>query len=212
MEHKRYVKSGGTSIDRLKTFRNRVRWGPSFPCITCHQTLFQHQVFEFDTKLHDLLTKKCSEKRLRCALSPAEKFYIALTEDRAFDYDHRMRYKKSNPGIPVPDQITFTTGRKSAVCNNIHKGQGSLFICKVCTTYLKKDKLPPKAVVNCLTVVPVPEDVLLRSYLEEALIARVLLFIKIFSLKSSLMPAIKDKYVVIPLDGKDIQDTIESLP
>ena len=52
----------------------------------------------------------------------------------------------------------------------------------------------------------------ISSYLEESLIARVLLFIKIFSLKSSLMPAIKDKCVVIPLDGQDIQDTIKSLP
>jgi hypothetical protein len=44
------------------------------------------------------------------------------------------------------------------------------------------------------------------------LISRVLLFIKIFSLRSSLMPAIKDKCVVIPLDGRDVINTVESLP
>ena len=48
--------------------------------------------------------------------------------------------------------------------------------------------LPPKSILNCLESVPVPEEASLRSYLEEALISRVLLFIKIFSLKTSLMP------------------------
>ena len=87
-----------------------------------------------------------------------------------------------------------------------------LFLCRGCHSYLKKGKLPPKAAANCLKVVPVPESVCLNSYLEEALIARVLLFIKIFSLKSSLMPAMKDKCVVIPLEKNDIQDTVQSLP
>ena len=87
-----------------------------------------------------------------------------------------------------------------------------LFLCRTCCSYLKKKKLPPKAVANCLEVVPIPESVHLDSYLEEALIARILLFIKIFALKSSLMPAMKDKCIVIPLDKKDIQDTVDSLP
>ena len=76
----------------------------------------------------------------------------------------------------------------------------------------KKKKYPPKAHSNSLKVFEVPDNVKLRSYLEEALIARVLLFIKIFSLKSSLMPAMKDKCIVIPLEGKDIQETVECLP
>ena len=72
--------------------------------------------------------------------------------------------------------------------------------------------LPPKSVVNSLASVFVPEEARLRSYLEEALIARVLLFIKIFSLRTSLMPAMKDKCIVIPLESEDISDTIDSLP
>ena len=95
---------------------------------------------------------------------------------------------------------------------NIHQEDEKLFLCRVCYNCLKKCKLPPKADDNCLKVVPVPETLHLQSYLEEALIARVLLFIKIFSLKSSLMPAMKDKCIVIPLDGKDIQETVECLP
>ena len=69
-----------------------------------------------------------------------------------------------------------------------------------------------KAAVNCLQVLPVPENIRLRSYLEEALIARVLLFIKIFALRTSLMPAMKDQCVVIPLSSSDVLNTCESLP
>ena len=105
------------------------------------------------------------------------------------DYDYLLRLF-----------FTFTTGGKTS------------FLCKVCMSYLKKGTLPPKAAANCLQAVHVPENVHLRSYLEEALIAKVLLFIKIFSLKSSLMPAIKDKCVVIPLNTHDVINTVESLP
>ena len=86
------------------------------------------------------------------------------------------------------------------------------FICKMCVQHLRKNMLPPKSVSNALGSVFVPEEASLKSYLEEALIARVLLFIKIFSLRTSLMPAMKDKCVVIPLESKDISDTIEKLP
>ena len=44
------------------------------------------------------------------------------------------------------------------------------FLCKVCRSYLKKGTIPPKAVLNCLETVQVPENVRLRSYLEEALV------------------------------------------
>ena len=75
-----------------------------------------------------------------------------------------------------------------------------------------KKELPPKAASNCLNVIPVPENAKLKSYLEEALIARTLLFIKIFSLKTSLMPAMKDKCIVIPLNAKDILNTVSCFP
>ena len=63
-----------------------------------------------------------------------------------------------------------------------------------------------------MATIPVPQEAKLRSYLEEALISRVLLFIKIFSLRTSLMPAMKDKCIVVPRETKDIYDTVEALP
>ena len=112
-----------------------------------------------------------------------------------------MRHKRNNPGTVLGHfQMTFTDRGKTCL------------LCKVCWSHLKKGKIPPKSFTNCLETVNVPKNVHLGSYLEEALIARILLFIKIFSLKSSLMPAIKDKVVVIPLDEKDVLNTVNSLP
>ena len=166
----------GTAVTRLKMFRDKVRWGPIYPCIICHQTLFGYQVVEFNMELQDLILEKCPEefrmKLEELLVIPSEKFKHTVEEGRSFDYEHRMKYKKT--GIQVPDQITITCGGDQT------------FLCKVCCDHLKKGKLPPKAVSNCLDVLPIPESVSLKSYLEEALIARVLLFIKIFSLKSSL--------------------------
>ena len=42
------VNREGTSLKRLKIFRDRICWGPSFPCVTCNQTMFRHQVSILD--------------------------------------------------------------------------------------------------------------------------------------------------------------------
>ncbi len=63
--------------------------------------------------------------------------------------------------------------------------RGACFLCKSCTTDLKKGKLPTKSATNSLFCISVPKEIQLNSYLEEALVARTLLFMKIFSLKGS---------------------------
>ena len=171
---------------RRDKFKERTRFGQSFPCITCHQTLFRNQVLEYDEKISENLEKVCPEPILEVALESLEAFRMKIEEH--LDENNGNR------------QITLTSGGDTA------------FLCRVCHSHLKKGKLPPKAVANYLEAVPVPEELKMRSYLEEALIARVLLFQKIFSLKSSLMPAMKDRCVVIPLERQEIQDTVESLP
>ena len=116
----------------------------------------------------------------------SESFYLNLVHETKVDL--------------LEHQITLTNGGNTS------------YICNVCLKSLKKGTLPPKSASNSLNVVPVPEHVHLKSYLEEALIAKLLLFVKIFSLRSSLMPAVKDQVVVIPLEDKDIENTVRSLP
>ena len=183
------AKTGKTSLGRLKSFNEAVRWGPSFPCINCHQTLTKDRVMEFDSEIKEKLETSCSAALSRATIKQNYNnlkigFYEEVIED-------------DEEGDVV---ITMTSEEKNA------------FICRVCFNTLKEGKFPPKSATNCLAAIPVPEDLLPRSYLEEALLARVLVFIKIFSLKTSLMPAMKDKCIVIPLERGDVYNTVESMP
>ena len=188
-----YKRRAGTKITRLGNFRKQVRYGPVYPCITCHQVMFKHQVLEFDTDIKNSINANCSDNIADNSIScTPDSFYMTITEEKIDSEEGKC------------DRITMVSGgsEKERRC----------FLCKVCFSHLNKGALPPKAAANCLRVVDVPEDVKLRSYLEEALLARTLLFMKIFSLKSSLIPAIKDKCVVIPIDCIDVLNTVHSLP
>ena len=71
---------------------------------------------EYDTKLKEVLKEvlKKKEPLIRRTMStPPDKFYITIREDQSLDYEHRMRYKKANPGQKVPDQITMTNQKKN---------------------------------------------------------------------------------------------------
>ena len=191
-DKKRYKRRAGTKITRLCNFRKQVRYGPVYPCITCHQLMFRHQVLEFTEDVQLFLGEKCSDERADNTIScPPDSFFMTIHEEKIGSEDEC-------------DQITMISGGSEE--------ERRCFLCKVCYSHLKKDVLPPKAAANYLKAMDVPEDVQLSSYLEEALLARTLLFMKIFSLKSSLMPAIKDKCVVIPIDCVDVLNTVQSLP
>ena len=191
-DKKRYKRRAGTKITRLGAFRKQVRYGPVYPCITCHQLMFRHQVLEFTEDVQLFLGEKCSDERADNTIScPPDSFFMTIHEEKIGSEDEC-------------DQITMISGGSEE--------ERRCFLCKVCYSHLKKDVLPPKAAANYLKAMDVPEDVQLSSYLEEALLARTLLFMKIFSLKSSLMPAIKDKCVVIPIDCVDVLNTVQSLP
>ena len=180
-------------LTRVGNFRSKVRFGPIFPCITCHQTMFRHQVFEYTEQVKEQLRAKCSESMATKTLSCyTDNFFMTVTEE------------KLNVDGEELDRITLVSGG--------YEEGGQCFICKVCHGYLKENNMPPKAAANCLEATAVPDNVRLASYLEEALLARTLLFMKIFCLKSSLMPAVKDKCVVIPIEHADILNTVQSLP
>lgn len=133
-EHKANIRIGNTAPSRLKQFRERVRYGPIFPCITCEQTLFKHQVLEFDSQLKEQLKKECSEAIYKKALSTSrENLYLTINSEENTDEEL--------------ERVTIRSGGETC------------FVCRVCCSYLKKGNLPPKAASNCLEVVPVPENI-----------------------------------------------------
>ena len=182
------AKTGKTSLGRLKSFKEAVRWGPSFPCLNCHQMLTKDRMIEFDDNIRESLKGSCSEAIARATFKKNyNNLKICYKEEVVEDEEGKV-------------VITMTSERKTG------------FLCRVCFNTLKGGKYPPKSATNCLAAVPVPEELLPRSYLEEALLARALIFIKIFPLRSSLMPAMKDKCIVIPLEKGDVYNTVESMP
>ena len=51
-----------SEIDRVKSFRNAVRYGPIFTCCSCEQTMYEKGVVKIDEKLKTKIQTACDEK------------------------------------------------------------------------------------------------------------------------------------------------------
>ena len=112
---------------RLRSFKDRIRFGPSFPCITCHQTLFKNQVIVFDEKLKEALKQECDEFLFERALPcPSDIFYINIKEETTqtepSENEHKIRFKKTNRRKQVPNQITIMRRQKKTPYDGGHGG------------------------------------------------------------------------------------------
>ena len=159
--------------------------------------LFQHQVTEFDENRIESFIRTHCPKHASEILNNVEKKLLMIVNRNKKHYHMLINEHVARDNVIINKE--YSSGELKSV----------YFVCKICVQHIRNDTLPPKSVVNSLGTVFIPEEVRLQSYLEEALISRVLLFIKIFSLRTSLMPAMKDKCIVIPIDSKDISETVE---
>ena len=88
---------------------------------------------------------------------------------------------------------------------------GKTYLCHTCNTnYLKKFKRPPLSYLNGLQVEHIPELNVL-SELENTLIAKNIIFLKLFQLPVSRWSAVKDKIVNVPITNNDLLNTLSSL-
>ena len=83
--------------------------------------------------------------------------------------------------------------------------------CHSCLAYIKQKKVPRIHFSNGLWLDPVPECLNLTE-LEQQLIARDNIFMKVRKLPRSGMSAIVDRVINVPLQCEDIQKTVTSLP
>ena len=88
----------------------------------------------------------------------------------------------------------------------------SYYLCHTCKKHLVKGKLPPMSVANGLSLVKIDDNDLNLTELENNLIAKKILFQKVFKLPKTRMAAVKDKLVNIPLNDEDVINTIKNLP
>ena len=102
--------------------------------------------------------------------------------------------------IEAPGKLTQFNGRQVE------------FICKTCKKHLLNRKMPPMSAMNGLQLIPIIDPQLRLSELEGALIAKDLVFQKVYQLPKSRWTALKDKIVNIPIGDDDILNTLEQLP
>ena len=85
--------------------------------------------------------------------------------------------------------------------------------CLTCKNYITKGKLPPLSNQNSLDVFDLTKyEELKLSELENCLIARNILFQKVYLMPKSRWPAIKDRTINIPIMESDVINTVKMLP
>ena len=87
-----------------------------------------------------------------------------------------------------------------------------LIVCYGCFNSLSKNKFPSLNVNNGLKVEQVPDDLSCISDLEQQLIARSLMFMKIKKLPTSRMGAVVDQVISVPIEQTDVVKNVSKLP
>ena len=91
----------------------------------------------------------------------------------------------------------------------IHRND--LTLCHNCLNLIRKGKLPKIHISNGLWLDKVPAELELKD-LEQQLIARSLLFMKVKKLPTTRMKAMIDKVISVPIEQDDVSKTISELP
>ena len=90
-------------------------------------------------------------------------------------------------------------------------GTATSYICLACKKHLRKGKLPPMSAMNGLKIYD-HDPALELTELESNLIAKNIVFMKIFQLPKSRWTALKDKIINVPIKDGDIVNTVPRLP
>ena len=91
------------------------------------------------------------------------------------------------------------------------KEEPDYHLCHTCHKAIKKGKIPSISSANGLTLESIPEELKI-SDLEQQLIAKILIFMKIKKLPTTRMKAVFDRVISVPLENQDIEKTIQTLP
>ena len=84
-------------------------------------------------------------------------------------------------------------------------------VCHCCLRYIRQGKLSRISVSNGLQLDTVPEELKLTD-LEQQLIARSLIFMKVKKLPKSGLRAVTDKVISVPIEEIDVEKTVTVLP
>ena len=120
--------------------------------------------------------------------------------------------------------LVFTDERKEKIGQNLFetccdirqefydpREKGRYFICKYCFKHMsKKRTMPNRCFKNGLIVEDIPEDLADFTGLENSLIAKYIIFMKISKVPKSGIELMKDRTVLVPIEPGDIIDSVET--
>ena len=130
---------------------------------------------------------------------------------------HRTFFLKSSNMVAIPDLLVYRDlihpeiYQKYVTAFQEHKVQNMYYSCNYCHKSLLRKICPSMAASNNLYLDPIPEELKLTD-LEQQLIARNLIFMKIAKLPKSRLHKIVDRVINVPLEDNDIEKTVTSLP
>ena len=131
---------------------------------------------------------------------------------------HRLFFKSSVVGfnlnllktkLDAKENGLFIACIKEPIPESFYKND-KVYLCKSCNNYLKQSRKPPLRYYNGLECDNIPEELKL-SDLENTLIAKNIIFQKIFLLPKSRWRAVKDRAVNVPITDNDLLRTVSSI-
>ena len=178
--------------NRFESFQKDIKDGWAFACVCCHRLFFR---------------KGVREAAPNCVRKAALNSECASREAQLKELRDTMNKKKA--GL-----IESSIDRYSALSTKGIAYQGILWLCHTCIKYLKLGQCPSKSSLNGLRAETIPEELSLND-LETCLIAKKILFMKLFRLPRSGWNAVVDKTVDVPILDDDIRknlNSVQSLP
>jgi len=130
-------------------------------------------------ELSSFTCASCAEEcldKVRCNLAINDIDLTILRHPDCYDYplqtDRWLDPDCSPPPLPYDDGPLKDILLDPAGVNIDARGRITLFVCKTCTSSLKKKKVPPLSLANCTFLGPVPDELKDLTVVEEAMIAR----------------------------------------
>ena len=132
-------------------------------------------------------------------------------------FDKAMK-EKINEKFPIKDCIQANIDLKTNIyiVSEDKETCTKEYICQTCAKHLRRGKLPSMSAKNNLELHKTDEDLkdegLSLTELENALIAKNIVFQKIFQLPKSRWSALKDKIINVPITDEAVNNVLQQLP
>ena len=142
-------------------------------------------------------------------------FICTCCQQRMFQSNVRLYTKELQEEINSKKEGHIMVCIEKEIATLIN-GQYKTYICLTCVKHMKNKKLPPMSAMNRLQLydsdATIKAERLHLTELEGALIAKTIIFQKIYQLPKSRWTALKDRLINVPINDEDILNTIQNMP